>query len=587
MKRREIKDLQDDREAKEIGTETLPSYVIQDDKSDETYGGTCAPERSIPRGLSMSGIFSSPQRETAAGNINLLMDAVALTATPFTNIVCELARTLIRKTGGLLPTFEVQRVRKGQDYVERLVARWTLRRIIKGVELSGIEQACEEAYRRDIRGHNKHGKGWEEVFKAQDLKSKSIPGKLGIYFGPHMYFSSSATGATATRKFGSAAEARYLLKEWPNDWIGRSGRKVLKPISTEIEVREGFTDRENPGLPQEDFLQFVIQISYLLATQELIHRPTLMAMIYKALSLIGIAHISRDQLYGMQEAVEEIERVLLLPFEYPDAATAYQYESESVLVVGVPGVGKTFLEHYLMTNGLYNVLFATVDALRLRQDLVKETGSPILLHIDRIKSDTHLPIILIIDDIEGLLAGGEHNVDMVVKFLNMMQGIQQRGLYFIASTNKPQGLDARLLEPGRFTSIVHAPIPASQEERGGILGAHLPEDLFRSKEEREEILEYAAGETEGWTHRFLKQLCQEAGRFCTLEITRDGDKSHDYWMVANARSPREIPSYFPLALAHFQQAFEVVRQKIDIEHLRKWDKSIQNFVSHNRSQAGY
>lgn len=520
-------------------------------------------------GLPVIPIIHAP--ESPIGDVNLLMEDVPLTAPPFDRITIELARDLITKTGGLMPALEVKPMRGEEEKDQRLVAQWTIPRAITMAELVNMEHRVRSVYGRQTSGRKKNGRGWEQVVRYVDLQNKTAAGKEGIYLGPQGYWSAEATGVVVYRQFANSAEAHYLAQAHPEDWIMRSVEGTV--TATQIELREGANGKDKPGLAQDKFLQLTIQLSYLLAKQRLIEDRVLMTAIFRALNGVGTSPIERGKLYGMKAVLDAIERVLVLPLQRPDLARSYRFRPESILLVGVPGIGKTFLAHYLMTSD-YNAIFASVHSDRLHQDLLRsgERGmSPVFLKIDAIKDATSLPVVLLIDDIDVMLEKEE----VVSKFLNLMQGIRQRGFHILASTNRPEKIDQRLLEPGRLSKIIHVQLP-DEHDRAGVLLTHLADLPFRSEEEKRRVVTAMTAKTTGWTQRYLWELCVEAGRMHGSQVAEESR--------VGELDPGALP---PLALENFEQAHTELLRGINLQELRAWDDRIAAFVSHARQKIGF
>ena len=505
------------------------------------------------------------------GDVNLLMNQVEIVSSPFDGIISNIAKDLINKISGLLPDMGIQSVKKLDDSeVKRMIVKWNLKRSISQEEIYAIAEVSKLVYEQQV--YNSRKINWEPV-KYQNIYAAGVPGKYSIYFGPQNHFHSAVTGVIISRKFPSAAEAKFLIQTRPGDWIASSASGSAA-ITTEVEIREGPKNDKDPSISQENFLELVIQISYLLANQKLIDRRILMATVFKELNKVGTISIDREKLFGMKSVLEVIERVLLFPLQQPDLAKNVGFIAESILLVGVPGVGKTKLAHFLMT-GAYNAIFASVDSSRLHQELVEgsQTGaSYMLLKIDKIKEITSLPVIPLIDDIDVAL--GDEKINS--KFLNLMQGIREKGLYLLASTNHPEKIDERLLEPGRLSKIIHVPLP-TLEDRKGVLRAHLTNRPFESKSQKEEIINKMAETTDGWTQRFLWELCGEAARLCGLEI-----------VAGNISQKLDLANCsVQLKISHFEKAKADLDKSINLKRIKKRDEEIQEFISHRSKIPGF
>ncbi len=510
---------------------------------------------------------------TPVGDINLLMNAVSPVVAPFDRIIIDLANQLVEQTKGLKPKMEVVPVKVGHDGENRrLVARWDIDRPVGPAELTGIYEAGRAAYEREINGRLKTG--WE-ADSYEGLDGKVVPRRIGIYMGPNRCFDSDSTGVIVSRTFKSTAEADFLIEERPEDWI-RSSTGDPSKIATAIEIREGPAQGGSsnvPGLDQDSLLELVVQMSYILATGKVIDRRVLMSAIFRALNRVGTAALDREKLFGMRSVLEVIERVLLFPLQQPTISKCLKLVPESVLLVGVPGVGKTLLAHYLMA-GDYNAIFAAIDSARLREDLSdsNRTGaSSILLKVDRIRELTALPVVLLIDDIDVIL---KDNDNILSRLLNLLRGIREKGLHIIASTNKPEEVDERLTEPGRLSKIIHVPLP-NEAERTGVIQTYFDGRQFDQGVDLAAIAAHLANETDGWTQRYLRDICDEAARLAGMESV-EGDISRP-----------ETSNMVVITENHILSAKSDVSQRIPLERIRKRDAEISDFVSRRAREVGF
>ncbi len=502
------------------------------------------------------------------GDLNLLISDVPIAVAPFSQIVHTLGKRVIKQVDGIVPDMGVYNIHVGMGKERSFqVVRWEVPRLISVEELHTISRLVALAYETDINAYNTSSLGWKKVAKPCDFSGKRMhSGTHGVYFGISNYYDASANGVTVYRKFKNAKQAEYFRSEYPIDFL--SMRHTMRgQIVTHIELHDDGIGEGRSGLGQDNFLMLVTQISHLLAKREIVEHKPLMAEIYRQLNRIGTRLINRADLFGMHEALEAVEKTILLPLQHPALAQRHSVAPESVLLVGVPGVGKTYLEHFLMV-GEYNAIFVAVDSDKLRTDLhAVKAGkqSETLTRVDRITRLTGLPVILIIDDIDVILTEKKED-DVVSKFLNLMQGIRQKGLYVLASTNYPEELDRRLLEPGRLSKIVHVR-PPDQEERKGVLLTYLRKQPFATSKQCEEVATWCAGQTEGWTQRFLWELTVEGARNCMLKSLQAKDVSP--------------------VLEDYKVAYETVLRSRNFEEVREWDERIATFVSSHRRRIGF
>ncbi|MBI1961198.1 MAG: AAA family ATPase [Parcubacteria group bacterium] len=488
----------------------------------------------LPAPPNLLGTFSDP-----VGDINLLLDPAPLTTPHISNLIKRIARELIAKVGGREPdAFGVFDFTFPNGAVEpRIVVRWKVAGFLDHSALHGIHEIGRRSYPGEIRGYRGPNKGWEAVIAYRDAKSSAADKRYGVYFGPDSHCDhNGARGVLVTRRFGKKSEFLYLKETFPDTWLSRSISREHPAAGFEIEVREGGKPDQSVGLAQSNFLMLVVALAYFVARGAFIEKRVLAIEVFRALNRVGAEGAARAELYGLAGVLATVERVILLPLQQPELARHYRFSPESVLLAGVPGVGKTLLAKFLMSQS-YNAIFASVESTKLLSDLLNEKGSHILLQIDRIGSATQLPVILLLDDIDTRI-------------------------------------DPRLLEPGRLSKIVHVPIP-DRDERVGILALHLRGMPFQDERDKAVIVQALAGETDGWTGRYLKALAFEAGRVRGLHLVN-----------GNLLQPVGEPTE-PMQLADFQRARELILAGVDIGKFRKEDERIQRFISRRTHGMGF
>jgi len=498
-----------------------------------------------------------PPPASSIGDVNLLMSDISIVWPPLVEVLKTLSSSLIETTGGVHPKeMGIRYIAIGNNQAPRMMVRWDIPRVVSADELHTMLQLVRSAYERNVTGYKTAGDGWQVTTGHQDVRCR-VPdsGKQGIYMGPSTNYMAYAPGLFVYRKFKSKAEAAHLQQVHPVDWLARFVGPARSTV-TSIELVDSGVLKDSAWLGQDTFLTLVTQISYLLRRRALIESAPLWTTIFRELNRVGTKAIDRDSLYGARETLRTIERVMLLPYEKPEAATILRISGESVLLVGVPGVGKTMIEHYLMASE-YNAIFAAVDSDAIRADLAKskdgESPSVTLMRVDRIIRRSTLPVVLIIDDIDILFKED----GMVSKFLNMMQGIRQKGLLVFASTNYYEKIDSRLLEPGRLSKVVHVRLP-DQEARLGVLMVYLKHLPFVSDNEKGRVARLMAERTGGWSHRYLWELTQDAARHC----------------VADATDAKPV-----LTLEHFERSFPELATAVSLAGLTQWDARIGKMVA--------
>ena len=498
------------------------------------------------------------------GDVNLVVSGVDITIPPFSSIVQSLAERLVKRTQGLMPAFSLSDIVIGSSEVSYQVVKWEVNRMVTVEELHTIGRLVGKAFNTTLKLYKQiKGKlACTHLVEPLDYSGNKIgSGRMGVYLGPASRYSQDARGITVHRKFRSSQQAKLFRSDHPIELLSMTHGQ--KKISTAVELRD------DGHLSQDAFLILVGQVSYLLSEGKVLDSRSLATEVFRELSRVGTRVVNKEDIFGMEESLDVVSRALLLPLQNPEAAQMLGVSPESTLLVGVPGVGKTFLENYLMTQD-YNAVFVVVDSDKLQSDLENlgaGKSSEVLSRCDRIIQLTGLPVILILDDVDVVLEnkeeGGSRGV--VTRFLNLMQGIRQRGIHLLASTNYPEKIDRRLFEPGRLSKVVHIKMP-NEEERAGVLGVYLNKLPFGSPELCAATIQWCAQNTEGWTQRFLWELVTEACRTC----------------IARSES-----SDLTVELDDFKDGLKRVLQGRNLEELREWNDTIARFVSSHTRRIGF
>ena len=525
------------------------------DDPDQQVLGVASPASSgLPQ------VLRTVSPELHSTDVNMLTDQVSIIDSRYAQTFIKTASELIGQTGGKLPEMGKCTVRVGNQQCIRLVVKWETKRHVGTYELHTLRRIMRQAYDHEITGYAASGRGWQEVGTYQGIDGRTTTGARGIYFGPDTNYYGAANGLFIYRKFRRASEATLLQSDYPFTFLEQSTTGRMTSPTIKLELRDSGKKRNEIYLAQDEFLYAVVQISFLLAKGKILSQEALMTAIFRELNRLGTRQVKRGMLYGMTKVLETIDRVLLLPLRRPDLARQLQFNPESILLTGVPGVGKTFLEEYLMSTD-HNALFVAVDTTRLAQELGDAEQNGILSRLSRIMRLTGLPIIMILDDIDAILGEKE----AVAQFLNMMQGIRQQGFFVLASTNHPYEIDLRLLEPGRLSKTVHVELP-NRDERQGVLRNYLRHQPFVDDDTREAIINEMATRTENWTQRLLWELTEEAGRLRGIAVEHG--------------EPQQCQ------LGDYEQAVQLVEQGVNLDELVKWNQRIAEFVSQVSAPMG-
>ena len=399
------------------------------------------------------------------------------------------------------------------------------------------------------------------------------PNLVNPVAGSHM-------GLFIYRDLGEKAMADYLRNHGYKEWFFKPS--LVKPYGSEIQTKYLVEVRE-AGLYQTDIVEFVTQVASVLGKNQRIENRQLKYEIYNDLNRLGLRKKGKNIIYGLDDKIDRIERSLILPLANLDLASGMELRPGSVLLVGVPGTGKTLVAEYLLQqdNGVF---FLPIDPLHIAQELAAPPEKKLILpRISEVFTQTQIPVVLHIDDIENI---AREDQAINASLLNLMAGVRGSGFFVLASTNHPGKINPQLLQPQRFAQVIHFGLP-EETARFGILDVHaqymsreLGKPLFRSKEERNSILAALAKETPNFTARFLAEICTEAKSFYLQRIARSKNQRIGL-------TEQDLGETDAFSLEDWEMAFAEVTKKYDRNSTVEHDKELQKFADHYYRPLGF
>jgi cell division protease FtsH len=214
---------------------------------------------------------------------------------------------------------------------------------------------------------------------------------------------------------------------------------------------------------------------------------------------------------GIDEAEEELIEIvdfLKNPAKYRKLGAQIP---KGALLSGPPGTGKTLLARAVA--GEANVPFFSMSASEFVEMIVGVGASRVRDLFEQAKAVA--PAIIFIDEIDAIgrsrtsgsgLGGNDEREQTLNQILTEMDGFNgSEGVIVLASTNRPEILDAALLRPGRFDRRVSVS-PPDQKGREAILRVHTKSVPVHPSVD----LQALASTTPGMVGADLKNLVNEA-----------------------------------------------------------------------------
>eukprot|EP00116_Pleurobrachia_bachei_P001795 sb/3462057/ len=169
---------------------------------------------------------------------------------------------------------------------------------------------------------------------------------------------------------------------------------------------------------------------------------------------------------GLHEAKDELHRMLVLPFRFPDLFSQIPFQlNRGLLLFGPPGVGKTHLVKAIASD--LDMSFITVKGPELLSKYIGASEDAVRALFRRARESS--PALVFFDEFDSLAPcrGNDTTgvMDRVVnQLLTELDGIvQQEGVFVVAATSRPDTLDPAILRPGRIGKKVFCPMPSVSE----------------------------------------------------------------------------------------------------------------------------
>ncbi len=446
----------------------------------------------------------------------------------------------------------------------RFIAKFEVNNI-SGEQMNLLEKLVKDTYGVKVRtSSNSEGKSLPmETYPPINSSEYNADKTSGWYMGINQDPTDSLhTGLFVFKNLGPINRDNFLDTENAN-------------VKFIVEVREA-------AMYQTDMVEFVTQVSSILGSGKILNSGELTYEVYYDLLRLGLKEVSPNAVYGMDTKLDEIRNRLVLPLASPELSKSFGLDPESVILIGVPGTGKTLIVQKILQEET-GVFILPLDPLELTKELLLDkTKQKILPRIAEVAKKTGKPIILHIDDIENMV--NESNTHSTI--LNLMAGVSESGFHIIASTNYPEKISDALFQPQRFGIRLYCGLQ-NHPARNEILKIHaiaaslsLGIPLFSSESERERILSKIADKSEYFTPRYLWEIANAAKSFLAARIARARGS-----IIGITEKDFEGHIFTE---KDFDDALDYVRSIYDVEATKKRDEALRKFVSRaNSSKIGF
>lgn len=288
----------------------------------------------------------------------------------------------------------------------------------------------------------------------------------------------------------------------------------------------------------------------------------LFLQIYKQMIVEARPEVKKADIFGADTQVSDIETNLFKPLEEKKGTPMH------TLLVGAPGVGKSFVGGYFVTNGGESLVVPlSAEHLNRKDNSGDRTFEKYVLpRLLRIKDHLSLPIVISMDDVETLMEeeistsiisqSQRVNVEKRSYFLNLLERMMDtHGIFLLCTLNHPDVESAFL----RRFNPVYFPLPRDGQRREFLLKiigqGELPEDEYQG------LINDVAAKTQGFSYHSLALIPEYAQNI--LRAIQDGSSGQDSYSEA------------------IRSALMKARERASLKEIGQFDKAAREMVNKN------
>ena len=282
---------------------------------------------------------------------------------------------------------------------------------------------------------------------------------------------------------------------------------------------------------------------------------------------VEVPDVTWGDVGGLTDTKERLRETIQWPLDYPDVFEEMDIQSaKGVLMYGPPGTGKTMLAKAVANESESN--FISVKGPELLDKYVGESEKGVRDIFKKARENA--PTVVFFDEIDSIATErggttGDSGVSerVVSQLLTELDGLESlEDVVVIATTNRPDLIDAALLRPGRLDRHVHVPVP-TETAREAIFEVHTEEKPLADSVS----LSRLASRTEGYVGADIEAVCREASMAASREFINSVSPEEVKESVGNIR----------VTMGHFEDALDEVGPSVTQETREQYEQIEQRF----------
>ncbi len=170
---------------------------------------------------------------------------------------------------------------------------------------------------------------------------------------------------------------------------------------------------------------------------------------------------------GMSDLKQYLTQRIIFVIKDRERAEKYRLTPPNgLLLYGPPGCGKTFVAEKFAEETGFN--FALIKSSDLGSSFVHGSQEKIAQLFKQ--AEKKAPVVLCFDEFDALVPdrsapGSQYVSSEVNEFLSQLNNCSQRGIFVVATTNRPDKIDPAVLRTGRIDKQVYVPLPDREARR--------------------------------------------------------------------------------------------------------------------------